>query len=90
MTKAARSSSTAAGSSIDIFSDTFARARAAALRLRPLNASGSASGPLPAPVYCPGLSGPQDRSLERAMAHLPGHACQHAAAQIAFTGFVKE
>ena len=43
---------------IDIFSDTFARARAAALALRPLNASGSAAGPLPRPVYCPVLFGP--------------------------------
>ena len=65
---------------IDIFSDTFARARAAALQLRPLNASGSAAGPLPRPVYCPVLFGPQERSLQHAMGHLPGHACQQAAA----------
>ncbi len=69
---------------IDIFSDTFSRARAAALQLRPLNASGSASDPLPPPVYCPVLYGPQERSLEHAMAHLPGHACQQAAAEVAF------
>ncbi len=75
--------------SIDIFSDTFARGYAAALRLRPLNASGSATGPLPAPVYCPGLSGPQERALERVMTHLPGHACQQAAAQIAFTNSLR-
>ena len=43
---------------IDIFSDTFAHAYSAALRLRPLNAPGSAAGNLPAPVFCPGLSGP--------------------------------
>jgi len=71
--------------SIDIFADTFARGYAAALRLRPLNASGSASGPLPPPVYCPGLSGPKSPALERVMHHLPGHACQQAAAQVAFT-----
>jgi hypothetical protein len=75
--------------SIDIFSDTFARGYAAALRLRPLNASGSASGPLPPPVYCPGLSGPQSPALERVMNHLPGHACQQAAAQIAFTNSLR-
>jgi hypothetical protein len=69
---------------IDIFSDTFAHARAAALLLRPLNASGSATGPLPPPVYCPGLYGPQDRALEHAMAHLPGRACQQAATEVAF------
>ena len=74
---------------IDIFSDTFARARGAALTLRPLNASGSATGPLPPPVYCPGLSGPQEPRLQRAMAHLPGHACQQAAAQIAFTNSLR-
>ncbi len=70
---------------IDVFSDTFSHARAAALQLRPLNASGSATGELPPPVYCPGLYGPQEHRLEHAMAHLPGHACQRAAAQVAFT-----
>jgi hypothetical protein len=74
---------------IDIFSDTFARARAAALQLRPLNASGSATRVLPAPVYCPYLSGPQERRLERAMAHLPRRACQQAATEIAFTNSLK-
>jgi hypothetical protein len=75
---------------IDIFSDTFASAHAAALRLRPLNASGSAMGTaLPAPVYCPGLSGPQELGLQRAMAHLPGRACQRAAAEVAFTNSLR-
>jgi hypothetical protein len=76
--------------SIDIFSDTFARAHAAALRLRPLNASGSATAPLPAPVYCPELYGPQNRALEHVMHSLPGHACQRAAAEIAFAHKLKE
>ena len=71
--------------SIDIFSDSFAHAYAAALLLRPLNASGSPRSPLPAPVYCPGLYGRQEPSLQRAMASLPGHACQQVAAQVAFT-----
>jgi hypothetical protein len=70
---------------IDVFSDTFPHARAAALALRPLNAPGSARSKLPPPVYCPGLSGPQEPRLARAMAHLPGHVCQQAAAQVAFT-----
>jgi hypothetical protein len=74
---------------IDIFSDTFAHARAAALQLRPLNASGSATGALPPPVYCPGLSGPQEHQLERAMADLPGRACQQAAAEAAFTNSLR-
>ncbi len=69
---------------IDIFSDAYPRARAAALQLRPLNAAGSATGPLPPPVYCPGLYGPQEPRLRKAMARLPGHACQTAAAEVAF------
>jgi hypothetical protein len=68
---------------IDIFSDTFAHALAAANELRPLNAPGSATANLPAPVYCPGLSGPIDAELQRVMNSLPRHACQHAAAQAA-------
>jgi hypothetical protein len=69
---------------IDIFSDTFAHASQAALELRPLNAPGSAAANLPPPVYCPGLSGPQDEHVMRVMAHLPYHVCQHAAALEAF------
>ena len=74
---------------IDVFSDTFARARAATLQLRPLNASGSATGALPLPVYCPGLYGPQEHRLEHSMARLPRHACQQAAAQVAFTNSLR-
>ena len=69
---------------IDVFSDTFAHALQASDELLPLNAPGSASGKLPAPVYCPGLSGPVDRGLARVMADLPGHACQQAAAAVAY------
>ncbi len=69
---------------IDIFSNSPARAYAGALRLRPLNATGSSAKPLPEPVYCPVLYGPQEPDLQRTMADLPGHACQEAAAQLAF------
>lgn len=65
---------------IDIFSNNFANASRAATELRPLNAPGSASGKLPPPVYCPGLSGPMDAEVSRVMASLPGRACQQAAA----------
>lgn len=65
---------------IDIFSDTFPHAHRAALEVRPINAPGSASGKLPPPVFCPGLSGPMSAELRRVMASLPGHACQRAAA----------
>jgi hypothetical protein len=70
---------------IDIFSDTFAHAMRAALALRPLNAPGSGAGPLPPPVYCPGLAGAQSKHLRASMSHLPEHACQRAAAIEALT-----
>jgi hypothetical protein len=69
---------------IDIFSDTFAHALAAANRLRPLNAPGNDRAPLPSPVFCPGLWGPQEAAVEHAMAHLPGRACQQAAKELEF------
>ncbi len=69
---------------IDIFSDSYAHAIAATALLKPLNAPGRAAGPLPLPVYCPGLSGPQEAGVERAMQNLPGHACQRDAAAVAF------
>jgi len=70
---------------IDVFSNDFHRALLATGQLRPLNAPGSASGDLPAPVYCPGLSGAVEPRLARAMADLPGHVCRHAAAEEAYT-----
>jgi hypothetical protein len=70
---------------IDVFSDTFSHALRAATELLPLNAPGSAQGNLPAPVYCPLLSGAVDATLARVMEHLPRHACQRAAATVAFT-----
>ncbi len=69
---------------IDLFSNTFAHAYAAALALRPLNAPGSAAGDLPPPVYCPGLDGAQSAQVKLAMQRLPGHACQRASAALAF------
>ena len=69
---------------VDIFSNEFRHALAATARLLPLNAPGTASGDLPAPVYCPGLSGPQGAEVARVMASLPGHTCQQGAAEAAF------
>ncbi len=69
---------------IDVFSDTFARALRAARRLLPLNAPGSASGALPPPIYCPGLSGAQEPALRRVMESLPGKVCQLTAARAAY------
>jgi hypothetical protein len=69
---------------IDVFSDTYAHALAASERVLPINAPGSASGNLPPPIYCPGLSGPIDAQLQRVLAHLPGHICQRAQAQTTY------
>ena len=67
---------------INVFSDSSAEALDAVQRLRPLNAPGAAATPLPAPVYCPVLSGPQPARLQHVMQHLPGRACQRAAADL--------
>jgi hypothetical protein len=69
---------------IDIFSDTYEHALSAAARLLPVNAPGSAAGPLPPPVYCPGLAGASETAVERVMQTLPGQACQRAAAAVAY------
>jgi hypothetical protein len=74
---------------IDIFSDTYGHAIAAAERLLPVNAPGAASGALPAPIYCPGLSGTSPPAVERVMASLPGQACQRAAGTVAYTKAVR-
>jgi hypothetical protein len=69
---------------VDIFSDGYARALAAANELLPANAPGSRGGRLPPPVYCPGLSGPVDASVRLVMENLPGHVCQQARTREAF------
>jgi hypothetical protein len=69
---------------IDIFSDTYSHALTAAEELLPLNAPGSASGSLPPPIYCPGLSGALDAKLSRLLQRLPRAACQQASAALAF------
>jgi hypothetical protein len=68
---------------IDVFSDSLVEALEGVQRLRPLNAPGAATGPLPPPVYCPGLSGPRPAQVQAVMEHLPDHACQHLAATLA-------
>jgi hypothetical protein len=69
---------------VDIFSYDYSHALAAATKLLPLNAPGSASGDLPPPVYCPGLSGTLTASVARVLGRLPGRVCQRAAAAEAF------
>jgi hypothetical protein len=75
---------------IDLFSDTFSHALHAAELLFPVNAQGAASGSLPPPIYCPGLSGPMDPQLTHIMNNLPGRACQRAAAAVAFATALSE
>jgi hypothetical protein len=74
---------------VDIFSDSFEHALAAARRVYPVNAPGSPAGDLALPVYCPGLAGPEEAGVERVMQTLPNKACQRAAATTAFTRAVR-
>jgi hypothetical protein len=80
------------GRSIELYSgrvaiDVYAEGLAAGLRavsaLRPLNAPGAAVGPLPAPVYCPGLTPARPAAVQAALAALPGRPCQRAAQALA-------
>lgn len=64
---------------IDVDADDAADAQRAVALLRPINAPGSATAPLPPPVFCPTLDGPQPLTLQHAMWRLPGEACQQAA-----------
>jgi hypothetical protein len=71
--------------SIDIFSDTLRNALQAAAELRPINAPGSASGPLPPPVFCPELSGTIPAAVAHALDSLPEHVCPRSQAQETYT-----
>jgi hypothetical protein len=68
---------------IDVFSEDLSAGLRAISGLRPLNAPGSAAGPLPPPVYCPGLSGPRPAPLKALLRDLPGHPCQKVAQALA-------
>jgi hypothetical protein len=63
---------------IELRAQTPAAARQAVAALRPLNASGSVSEPLPAPTYCPSLQGSIPASLATLLANLPDRACQRS------------
>jgi hypothetical protein len=69
---------------IDVFSDTFAHALAASMQMLPINAPGAATGALPAPIYCPGLSGTIDAQLQAVLDHLPNRICKSTRAQSAY------
>jgi hypothetical protein len=73
---------------IDIFSDTYAHAIAAARALLPLNAPDSPTGKLPPPIYCPGLAGSVDARLARILNRLPRRVCQQTRAQLAFVNSI--
>lgn len=68
---------------IDLHSNSSARAYAGARLLRPLNASGGDSGPLPPPVYCPVLDGVRPPALHQLLQRLPGGPCQAFAKALA-------
>lgn len=74
---------------IDIFSNTYAHALAAAEDLYPVNAPGSPREELPVPVYCPGLYGPQSIELAKVTEGLPHEVCKRAARQIEYLESVK-
>jgi hypothetical protein len=61
---------------VDVYSNNPSRALAAVKLLRPINATGSASGPLPLPVYCPWLNGRRPPSEQALLMHLRGGACE--------------
>jgi hypothetical protein len=67
---------------IDVTAADPAEALRAAGELRPLNAPGAAAGPLPPPVYCPGLTPRRPAPVRSALLALPGRPCQKAAATL--------
>jgi hypothetical protein len=70
---------------IDVHSDSLPDALRAVRELRPINAPGSAAGPLPPPVFCPGLTESRPARVRAALARLPDRACQRAAAALTAT-----
>ena len=68
---------------IDVLANTSSRALRAADLLRPLNGRGSPKRSLPAPVFCPGLSGAVSAEEQRVLAALPRHVCRETAAATA-------
>lgn len=75
---------------IDIFSDGLKDAIRAAKLLRPFNRPGSDEGPLPLPVYCPVLYGPQSPAVAAVLAKLPEEACKRAESALALSEALKE
>lgn len=69
---------------VDVFADSYAHALAGSERLLPINAPGSAQGPLPLPVYCPGLSGALSPQLSAVMESLPHGICRRSHEEEAF------
>jgi hypothetical protein len=74
---------------IDVYSDTPAHAMVATAQLRPANASGAPLVPLPPPIYCPGLSGPEPPEVLHVMEHLPKRVCQVSAARKTYAKSLK-
>ncbi len=74
---------------IDVFSDTFEHALRGSQQLYPINAPGSNKGPLPPPVYCPGVYGPVGLEEARVLANLPHHVCEKTLREVEFQESIK-
>jgi hypothetical protein len=74
---------------IDVYSDSPARALAAVQLLRPINAPGSSGAPLPPPVYCPWLTGRRPPAEQALLNRLPEGACERFKAALAQTRALK-
>jgi hypothetical protein len=68
---------------IDVFADGLSHGLRAVRALRPLNAPGSGAGPLPAPVFCPGLTPSRPAAVRALLLTLPGRPSQQAAQTLA-------
>jgi len=68
---------------VDVYSEDLAEGLRAVGALRPLNAPGSAAGPLPPPVYCPGLTPARPAAVQAVLRNLPGRPCRKVARTLA-------
>jgi hypothetical protein len=67
---------------VDVYSEDLAAGLRAVAALRPLNAPGAAAGPLPAPVYCPGLVPARPAAVQAVLRNLPGRPCLQVARRL--------
>jgi len=63
---------------VRVLAESPALAEAAVANLKPLNAPGTTTEPLPLPSFCPSLSGSLPNGVLTLLAHLPGEPCRHS------------